>query len=154
MGDLWLPRNNTSICLLAALIGDGGTFILRHTGLAPAGENRGFVQGEELGCPPMLGRPRLSYARRSSAIQPTGFGEFRDGTFRLAFEAIGSGEIAAEAGLYRSGVARLFEPDDRFVKIAGADVGHPGIVEGAHERDVAKLFSNVNRNARCAPFAL
>jgi len=35
--------------------------------------------------------------------------------FGLAFEAIGGGEEEAGNGMYRSGVARLFEPDERFV---------------------------------------
>src|SRR5262249_27232275 len=55
-----------------------------------------------------------SNARRCAG-QPTGFGEFRGGTFGLAFEAIARSEEDADLGVCRIGVTRLFEPADRLV---------------------------------------
>src|SRR5262249_48553376 len=96
----------------AGFVAERSSF-LRHPGLAQAGEESRFRQGPDLGQPHRsLLRP--SNARRCAA-KPTGFGEFRGGTFGLAFEAIGRSEEDADLGVCRIGVARLFEPDDRLV---------------------------------------
>src|SRR5580700_7107261 len=90
--------------------------LLRHSGLAQAGEISGFDQSADLLYPPIFRAPEASDARKAIvAEQLSGFGEFRGGAVGLAFEAVGRGEERASVVFSRIGVARFFEPIDSLV---------------------------------------
>ena len=72
-----------------------GASLLRHPGLAKAGEIGGFVQGADLRHPELSDGLQTGDARITIvAAQPAGFGEFGGGAFGVAFEGIGGGEPA------------------------------------------------------------
>ena len=55
--------------------------------------------------------------KKISAVQPSGFGEFRGGPFGFASEGIGGGEAAAMERYGRHGAARFFKLDDGLVGV-------------------------------------
>src|ERR1700730_18876654 len=71
--------------------------LLWHPGLAQANEISGFEQSTDGRHPEILGGLQVGDAGKATvAAQPSGFGEFPDGAFGLAFEAISRGEPAAD----------------------------------------------------------
>ena len=74
------------------------------------------MQGADVRHAEILDGPQAGDTRETIvADQPSGFGEFGGGAFALACQGIGRGEVCANVPYYWIGVARLFEPNDRFV---------------------------------------
>ena len=97
----------------------GGTgSLLRHPGLAQAGEIRGFQQSPDLRRPPPCKGSQAADARKTTVhSQPAGFGELGGGASGFASEGIGSGEATAVERHRRGGAPRFFEPDYRLVDV-------------------------------------
>jgi hypothetical protein len=70
----------------------GAASLLRHLGLAQAGEIGGFEQGADFRHPEIEDRFKERDIRRIVAIQPAGSCEFHGGLFALALEAISGRE--------------------------------------------------------------
>src|SRR5215469_18271656 len=92
---------------------------LRHPGLAQAADVGGFEQSADLRYeyPEIFNGPQAGEARIAVVgAQPAGLGNFGGGAFGVAGKGIGRSEVSADVRMCRSGAARLFEPDDSFVR--------------------------------------
>src|SRR6516164_3814252 len=91
--------------------------LLRHPGLAQAGEMGGFEQGSDFRYSPIADGLQAREARKSIVQrQPPGFGEFGGGALDFAGEAIGCSEVGMGRRMLRHSATRLLEPCDRLAR--------------------------------------
>src|ERR1700730_3269815 len=96
--------------------GGGSRSLLRHAGLAQAGEKRVLDQRLDLRHAETACRLQPGDARIAAvAAQPSSLCEFSGGALGLAVESAGGGEPRVNHWQLRVGAACLFEPHDCFV---------------------------------------
>ena len=118
----------TSGCYRSTTLGACFGSLLRHPGLAQAGEISGLVQRADFRYPEISDGLQAVDARIAIiAAQPSSFGELGDRVFSLAYEGVGRGEVSVNNRAYRIGVARLLEPDDRLAGARLQQMHRPGL---------------------------